>query len=236
MKEILHKPALFFFLLFSLSAPAQTAPQAGQPEQPKPKDKLTLDQILEKLPRRVTSKTGTPGDMVNFIVLGTRQQLEDSFQAAGWIRVDRNPQDAIQHAISETLEHRAYSQMPMSELYLFGRPQDYGYAEGIPIQVVTQRNHFRLWEAPWQTTDGQTVWVGAGTHDIGIEKDTLGNLTHQIDPNVDKERDYILDSLKDAEKIKISRYVLPPNPVREAATATGGSFRSDGRILIVSLK
>ena len=33
------------------------------------------------------------------------------------------------------------------------------------------------------------VWVGAGTHDIGFEKDQRnGKVTHKIDPAVDGER------------------------------------------------
>jgi len=30
-------------------------------------------------------------------------------------------------------------------------------------------------------------------------------------------------------------YVLPDNPLREARTATGGSFHSDGRVLVLQL-
>lgn len=202
----------------------------------KAKEKLPVNQIIERLPRRVTSKAGTLGDMVNLLLIGTKKQMEDSLKAAGWVHVDRTPEDAITHAIQEITEHKAYSEMPMSELYLFGRPQDYGWAEGIPIHMVTERNHFRLWESPWLTPDGQTVWVGAGTHDIEIEKDPLGNLTHKIDPNVDQEREYIASSLADAGKVKDRAYVSPSNPVQQAATATGGSFHSDGRIAIIYLR
>ena len=222
-------------LLLPAAVPAQQKQQAPQ-EKPKEKEKLTLAQIVERLPRRVASKAGTPGDMVNFLLIGTKKQMEDSLKAAGWFQVDRTPEDAITHAIQEITEHKAYSEMPMSELYLFGRPQDYGWAEGIPIHIVTERNHFRLWESPWLTTDGQTVWVGAGTHDIDIEQDTLGNLTHKIDPDVDQERDYIAGSLADASKVKERSYLAPTNPVQQGATATGGSFHSDGRILVICLK
>lgn len=221
-----------------LHAQQAQEPQASEQKvsEPKAKEKLPIEQILERLPRRVTSKTGTAGDMVNFLLVGTKQQVEDSLKAAGWVQVDRTPEDAITHAIQEMAEHRAYSEMPMSQLYLFGRPQDYGWAEGIPIHIVTERNHFRLWESPWLTQEGQTVWVGAGTHDIDIEQDTLGNLTHKIDPDVDLEREYIAGSLADAGKVKDRTYLSPSNPVQQAVTATGAPFHSDGRIAVISLK
>jgi hypothetical protein len=202
----------------------------------KAKEKLSIDRMLEELPRRVSSKSGTPGDMVNFLLIGSKEQMKAALEAAGWILVDKTAQDALQHVIEETIAHRAYSAMPMSPLYLFGRPQDYGWAEGMPIQVVSERNHCRLWEAPWLTLVGQTVWIGAGTHDIGMEREASGQLTHTIDPNVDREREYIAGGLKDADMVKDIQYASPSNPVREAKTATGGSFQSDGRIAIIYLK
>ncbi len=222
------------FLAGPICAQTPPAPAATTPE--KPKEKLPLEKILARLPRRVTTKDGKPGDMVNFLLVGRRETIEQSLEAAGWIKVDRTPEDAVVHALSEVLEHRAYAEMPMSQLYLFGRPQDYGYAQGIPIQVVTERHHFRLWEAPWLTEDGQPVWVGAGTHDIGIERDANQQLTHAIDPDVDKERDFVAQSLRDEDKVTQTRYLVPAKPVRRAFTATGDPFHSDGRILVLFLK
>jgi hypothetical protein len=192
--------------------------------------------MLASLPRRVASKAGTPGDMVNLLVIGTKEQVADALKAAGWMQPDKTAQDAIVHAIEETMAHTAYSEMPMSQLYLFGRPQDFGFTEGMPIQIVAERNHFRLWRAPWLDSEGRTVWAGAGTHDNGIEKDQAGELTHRIDPNVDNEREYILQTLQDAGKVLKSEYILPANPIRQAITATGDVYRSDGRILAIYLK
>jgi hypothetical protein len=198
--------------------------------------RLSLDEMFMNLPRRVASKSGEPGDMVNLLVIGTKEQVAAALQSAGWVQPDRTAQDAIVHAIKEAMAHTAYSEMPMSQLYLFGRPQDFSFAEGMPIQIVAERNHFRLWGAPWLDSGGRAVWAGAGTHDIGIERDQAGQLTHRIDPNVDSERDYILETLQDAGKVEKSLYVTPTNPIRQALTATGDDYRSDGRILVIYLK
>ena len=197
---------------------------------------LSLDEMLAHLPRRVTSRSGTPGDMVNLLIIGTKTQVADAFKAAGWVQPDPNAEDAIVHAIEDTIKGTAYSQMPMSNLFLFDRPQDFGFVEGMPIQIVAERNHFRLWRAPWLDAGSHTVWAGAGTHDVGIEKDSAGKLTHIIDPDVDQERDYILETLQDAGKVKKKEYVTPQDPVKQALTATGDVYRSDGRILVVYLK
>jgi hypothetical protein len=76
--------------------------------------------------------------------------------------------------------------------------------------------------------------VGAGTHDVGFEKDQRnGNVTHKIDPAVDGERDHIAASMEKTGLVKTLSYYLPPDPVQEAKNATGGGYHSDGRILVI---
>jgi hypothetical protein len=126
--------------------------------------------------------------------------------------------------------------MPMSELQLFGRAQDFGYVQGDALKMVASRHHFRIWRAPF-TLHGEPVWAGAGTHDVGIDKDIRNNgLAHKIDPATDGERDYIGQSLQYTGLAVKEEYLMPTYPVREARTATGGGFISDGRTLIVYLK
>jgi len=124
----------------------------------------------------------------------------------------------------------------MSELWLFGRAQDFGYAQADPLRVVASRHHFRIWKAPF-THDGSTVWIGAGTHDVGFDRDQRnGKLTHRIDPEVDGEREYIGESLSQTGMVAKMDYMMPRQSVREAKTAHGEEFRSDGRTLIIYLR
>lgn len=191
--------------------------------------------LIDSIPRRVSDPDGNPGDRVNFILIGSQDQVQTALKAAGWVVVDRTNKDAILRGLFASFSKEAYVTMPMSELRLFGRPQDFGYAQADPLRVVASRNHFRLWKAPFEL-DGQTVWAGAGTHDIGFERDQRNNgITHKIDPNTDAERDYIRDSLTQTGMVVQSDYITPTDPVMKARTATGGEFYSDGRTLIVYL-
>ncbi len=193
-------------------------------------------QLLNTMPRRVTDASGGVGDMINFLIVGSQQKMIDAMQAAGWLVVDRDTKAATVHALLSTLEKKSYTEMPMSQLYLFGRTQDYGFARAEPIQVVTTRNHLRMWKTD-QTLHGETVWIGAATHDIGLERDQRnGGVTHSIDPDVDKEREYLGSSLTDTGQLSGTEHILPKDPVQQAKTATGGSFHSDGRVLLLLLK
>ena len=190
---------------------------------------------LDSIPRRVSDPSGAPGDRTNFIVIGSQEKLQATLKAAGWVTVDKSKTDAVLRGALATFSKQAYVTLPMSELMLFGRTQDFGYAQGDPVRVVASRNHFRIWKAPFDL-EGQTVWVGAGTHDVGFDRDQRNNgLTHKIDPDVDSERDYIRDSFQQTGMVAKVDYMTPADPITKAKTAHGEEFSSDGRTALIYL-
>ncbi len=211
--------------------------QAGQKTVSAPDlAKLLSPQLFANIPRRVGDLAGNPGDMVNYALIGTEDQVTKAFAAAGWVQVDKTTQDAVVHGLISTLSHEAYTEMPMSTLYLFGRSQDLSYARAAPLEVAAIRHHLRVWKTT-ETVGGEPLWVGSATHDNGFEKDQRnGGVTHHIDANVDQERDFLEQSFSDAGVLAGAAYVMPANPLTTARTATGGSFESDGRIVVMDLK
>jgi LssY C-terminus len=221
-------------------APAVKAAVSAAPAAPStPVSSLVSAEMFTDIPRRVTDQAdvgGNEGDMVNFAMVGTQEEVVAAFKTAGWVSVDKSVQDAILSGLMATLNKEAYTAMPMSTLYLFGRPQDMSYARADPLMVAAERHHLRVWRTD-KVIGGRPVWVGSSTHDIGFEKDQRnGKVTHKIDPEIDKERDYLLQSFDAAGVFSSAAYVSPDNPMLEARTATGGSFHSDGRIVVMDLK
>ncbi|MCU1320653.1 MAG: hypothetical protein JWM43_302 [Acidobacteriaceae bacterium] len=201
-----------------------------------PISRILSPETFADIPRRVVDQTRHEGDMVNFALVGSEEQVIAAFKAAGWVPVDKTVQDAVLHGLLSTLSHEAYTEMPMSTLYLFGRPQDLSFARGDPLKVAAERHHLRVWLAD-RSLGGRQLWVGSCTHDIGFEKDQRnGNVTHKIDPKIDDERDYLLQSFDASGGFSSAAYVTPADPLQTARTATGGSFYSDGRILVMELK
>lgn len=205
----------------------------GPPETPIPS---VTPAILKEIPRRVSDPQGKPGDMVNILIVGTQEQVVKVFSAAGWVHVDSSVENTVLNAITDSLEKKDYLTMPMSTLFLFNRAQDYGFAHAEPVRVAMSRNHLRVWKSPYEV-DGRPLWCVAATHDIGFERDQRNNgLTHKIDPAIDGEREYVNDTLSSTGLVVQRTHVTPPDPLTEAKTATGGSFHSDGRILVLVLK
>ena len=192
--------------------------------------------LLEKIPQRISDAQGNPGDMVNVLIVGTQDEVVQVFSAAGWVQVDSSVQNTVLNAIFDSLEKKDYLTMPMSTLYLFKRPQDYGFAHAEPVRVAMSRNHLRAWKSPYEV-DGRPLWCIAATHDIGFERDQRNNgVTHKIDPAIDGEREYVNATLTGTGLVIERNHVTPANPLTEAKTATGGTFNSDGRMLVLVLK
>ncbi len=193
-----------------------------------------------KLPYRVSDAPdgGNPGDLVNFVLVGTEEQVTGALKAAGWIPADKTNKEAVVSAILATLQKNIYVAVPMSILYLFGRPQDFGYERAEAVQVAAQRHHFRIWKAPITASQNQPLWAGAGTHDVGIERDQRSPdaITHKIDQDVDAERDFIGATLQQAGQVEAMSYMTRSKPIKSTKTATGGNIQSDGRVLVIVLK
>ncbi len=196
---------------------------------------LLTPALLGSVPQRVVDQQGDPGDLINFALLGTEAQVEKAFTAAGWVQVDKTTDQAVIHGFIATLSKKAYLEMPMSMLYLYGRPQDLSYARADPLMVSLVRHHLRLWNTG-QIVAGRPLWVGSATHDNGLERDQRDNgITHHIDPAIDVERDFIQQSFTAAGSVAAAAYAVPSNAIHQARTATGGEFTTDGRILFIVL-
>jgi hypothetical protein len=189
--------------------------------------------LLSKIPRRVSDPAGNPGDMVNVLIVGTEEQVLQAFTTGGWVQVDKTVRVTAMNALVGSLEKKDYLSMPMSVLFLFNRAQDYGFAHAEPVRVAMSRNHLRVWKSPYEV-NGRPLWCVAATHDIGFERDQRNNgLTHKIDPAIDGEREYVNGTLSSTGLVIQRDHVTPADPLTIARTATGGEFHSDGRILVL---
>ena len=192
--------------------------------------------ILAKIPRQVLSSDGRPGDVNNFLILGSKRDMKKAMDSAGWDTVACTKLGVLWRDLFESLYIKAYRGIPMTKLYMFGRPQDYGYAHSRGLLSVRNRHHFRIWLAPF-LIDGQQLWIGAATHDVALHR-VAGHflrLIHKIDPNVDAERQFVSATLLNAKRIRVLGYVTAAGAPTLAQTTNGQDFYTDGRTLIMQL-
>jgi len=173
--------------------------------------------------------------MVNILIVGTEDEVVRVFTTAAWVKVEKSVETTALSGLLNTMEKKDYLTMPMSTLYLFDRPQDYGFAHAEPVRVFMSRNHLRVWKSPYEV-EARPLWCVAATHDIGFERDQRNNgVTHKIDPAIDGEREYVNQTLSGTGLVAARGHVVPSNALTEAKTATGGGFHSDGRVLVLIL-
>ena len=102
------------------------------------------------------------------------------------------------------------------------------------LNTFAKRHHLRLWRSPKTTADGREIWLGAATHDTGIDVHP-GVVSHAIDPDLDAERAKVGADLAVTGRVAAEQLVTRPAPLSEGQTATGAKWKTDGRLLGIEL-
>jgi hypothetical protein len=172
-----------------------------------------LREMIDFLPPHTVDGQGHEGDMLNL--------------------TDKSKPRIFWHLLQQ---RKHYTKLPMAKLYVFGRAQDYSYALPEPTSIVARRHHLRIWRTDYEM-DGAPIWVGAATHDVAIQIQMKKlRIVHRIDPEVDTERDFIASNLADTRLVAHQEYLHCVDPVFEGQTATGGTYYSDSRMLLLELQ
>jgi hypothetical protein len=193
---------------------------------------------LESLPCCTADVAGNRlGDPLNLVVVGSGAAAIFPFITRGW-RLDE-PFDlhSTYRTVRAFLLGTEYLTAPVSPLYVFGRTQDVSFQKA--RDKISLRNHMRLWLAPF-TVDGQHVWVGQISRDIGIKLTTQSwyLTTHRISPEVDQDRYYLLQDLVmtgEVSRFGFVRGVGASSATDPRTNLTGDPYLTDGLRLIAFL-
>ena len=159
---------------------------------------LTTIYLPDYFLSRTKTGNGVLGDPINISVVAKGDDIHAAMRQAGWTKADPITLRSSLGIVLSTLKHTSYPAAPVSNLYLFDRPQDFAYQMEVDGSA-TRRHHVRFWQVPegWTLPGGKKVdYLAAGTFDrgVGLSTTTL-QVTHKIDQEVDKERDYIIETL-----------------------------------------
>jgi hypothetical protein len=181
--------------------------------------------------RTVAAKPPRPSDLTNLMFLGTREQIENAFEAAGWASAQKLSKQSEFETFRALAEGRGYKEGPVSILLLDGRPPDLVFQKA--NNTFAARHHLRIWRRPG-TFDGREIWVCAATHDIGIDfsqKDYT--FIHKVDTETDRERAKVVNDLLFTGMVRGLALVERPDAPVDGQNATGDSFKTDGRMAVL---
>jgi hypothetical protein len=206
------------------------------PSQVKDLDFPSLLAELEKLPCCAADEKGNPvADPLNLVLVGKRREIAFPLVQRGWNLTEPFDAQSALRSVKAFLLGSSYRTSPVSPLYLFGRPQDAALQK--PRNDIDRRNHLRVWLAPF-TLEGKPVWVGQVSRDIGVRFTTRSwyLTTHKIDPDVDEDRDYLLQDLVMTGYLSQALFVpgvgaAPRDAPRH--NLTGDPYFTDGQRLLL---
>ncbi len=208
------------------------------------------------VPTHVSTGDGWPSDPINIaLTVRNKRHLARAMRAAGWTQAD---DDTFRNSFREFLAlifNTSYPSAPCSKLYMFGRSQDITFE--IPVgNSPRTRHHVRFWRVEpradmgtnqhrfwWHTLRDMVgmdreLWAGAATFDkhfLGMRWRNL-QITHQIDSDTNKERDFTIGTLDLKGFIRSSSSLQAGEPYSFRGQNIGVNIISDGSVVLCELR
>ncbi len=124
---------------------------------------------------------------------------------------------------------------PVSNLYVWGQKQTLAFEQPVG-HSPRQRHHVRFWRSEWLDWNGRPLWVGAATFDTSVGfSHTTGQITHHISPNVDADRDKLLEDLRRVGAIAELAWLNDFQQKLQGRNGGGDPYHTDGRLPVVIL-
>jgi hypothetical protein len=193
-----------------------------------------LDQLVDHLPWRVTTKKDVDADLLNLVFIGSEDQVKAAFRESGWHNAEHVSRRTVWKQFYSLLNNSGYAQQPMITFYLNSKPEDMNWQRN--LNSYGRRDHLRMWE--WTPEDsGERMWVGSSTHDSGaVLSVKYRGFVHHISPDVDDERSAVIRSLNFAGCVKSVNYVLNPEMRALTHNAIGDVMVTDKSVAVIALR
>lgn len=187
---------------------------------------------MEYFPKKTTTSNGIPGDPLNIGFIGSEDEIINAFLLANWVPADPISFSSSRKIVWSVLAKKSYPSAPVSKLFLWSRKQDLAF-EKEENNSPKQRHHVRLWKTEILDKKGRPLWIGAATYDqsVGLNHFT-GQITHHIAPNIDAERDGIIENLSEAKQLLSLYEVSGVIPTLRGKNGGGDRYYTDGEIKV----
>jgi LssY C-terminus len=214
-------------------SPPSPSPGSG-PDLPDLSRDPVLERLASALPvRAVTARLKQPADLTNVLLLGTGDDVREAFLAAGWTEARPLGVKSVARAFLALAHRHGYKPASVSRQELQGAPPDLVFEK--QNNTLAKRHHVRIWSRE-ERFRGETVWLGAASHDVAIFFDRKRRtFTHRIDPRIDDERDKIMSDLAFTGRVRAAGLVERPDVAAQSGDAPGDAVVTDGRLGVLRL-
>lgn len=214
---------------------APLALRAWENVAPIPKVSVDVLEVFERAPfRAVMANEQRPADVVTIALAGSPTEVASAFAAAGWTEAAASSLRADVATLWAAARALGYGAQPISTLEIDGAPPRFAFEK--VVNSMARRDHVRIWR--WGgSVGGRELWLVTATRDDDVRfSRAQRSFTHRVNPDVDAEREKVLNDLLAAGVVNASSYIArraPPEPV----TFNDGEslVQSDWRLAVVEL-
>lgn len=202
-----------------------------------PSQFISLDAIPEKLfislPKYSETLLGKPTEPINLIFVGRQQTIDDTFKKAGWSYPGTISIPNLWRAFIAAIRDDQDLRAPITPMFWNTLPNTSSYLKATSQNSVRERHHVRIWDSGVRTKEGDYILFGAASFDSGIKlRSSMIIPAHRIDPAIDKERDYITESLQATGNVKKVQLFSIVDPTL-GKNITGDTFFTDGKSAVI---
>lgn len=182
-----------------------------------------------RLPRFTESISGKRQEPLNIILVAKDEaSLVGAFKAVGWQPAEPVTIGTMAKTVKALLGNESYPAAPIAPSFWNGKINDLGFEKPTPAHTARQRHHVQLWKTDLVITGNSHVFIGTIGQDAGMK----WGLMHKIKPDIDSEREVLLNDLLLGGKVTAScrnRFVEPFS----GRNFAGDIFFTDGYLCVV---
>jgi hypothetical protein len=191
--------------------------------------------VVSALPRRgLRYDNGKLNEANNLILLGTAEAIYDTWAKAGWYAGDPITPLALTHAWITLVLNMQYKHGPLTPIMADGQIQMMSFQKPTKLNTFRQRHHSRIWATPYASSSGLPVWIAHTSYDKDIKSIFKIPPAHEIDADLDTEREFTVNDLVKAGAV-LKGYVALTKPY-ESENAFGDKFFTDGKAAVLEMK
>ena len=190
---------------------------------------------LAERPMVTRTSADIPGDPLNIGLVGEQGDIAAAMQAIGWVPADPLTTRSSLGIVRSVLVDRPDPRAPVRALFYDGRKQDLAFERATGASA-RRRHHVRLWMVLDVGSEGRPVWLGSATYDrgVGLSADT-GQVTHDIAPDIDAERDLLAQQILSANRATSAYQVSGVGPTLAGRNGEGDRYFTDGEVEVLVL-
>ena len=192
-----------------------------------------VEMLLQKSTSRTYTGKGKEADVVNVLLVGSRDQMDSAFRASGWMNSDRLSSRSVFREFRAFLNLSNYPTAPITTQYLQGQRQDVTWQKS--FNSYSKRDHLRLWEQSG-TVLGQQAWLGTYSRETSAAFSlSQHKFVHHLDRNLDEGVNMLVRDLTLAGCVKSVQLLPRPELNETFVNATRDQMHTDGDLTVVQL-